>query len=203
MKRGALIYVHVLILCMVLIVTGCAKNNRDVGDESGADFEQTIRAKFADAEEAFSWFTGCGEIGMDYKDQVECNLGYYARVTQYDICSIQDLSNYLSQYFESTLCNELLNHSVQKDVPLFREIDGILYCFAGYVGQLSYKSGDKSISIDGTKQDDRITVQIHYIVEFYGKTREVDIDYIMVKGDDDIWRFENDFMLPIEVAAEL
>ena len=33
--------------------------------------------------------------------------------------------------------------------------------------------------------------------------KEVDLDYSMIKGDDGTWRFEHNFVLPIQAAYEL
>ncbi|MEA4987207.1 MAG: hypothetical protein VB095_04045 [Anaerovorax sp.] len=206
MKRKALIRIYMLTLCMVLIITGCAKNSKN-NIEYEKNFEQMISDRFTVAEEVYSWFTGYGEIEMDHDDKIEFELeyhvGYYARVIQNDISTMEELSDYLHQYFEDSLCNELLNYSVEKDLPLFKEYDGVLYCFAGYVGLLSYDDGDKVISIDDSKQEDSITVHVHYTVTIFEELRELDLYYTIEKGDDGIWRFDSNFVLPIEAAANL
>lgn len=191
---------------MVLIITGCVKNSKN-NIEYEKNFEQMISDRFNVAEEVYSWFTGYGEIEMDHDDKIEFELGYhvgyYARVIQNDISTMKELSDYVQLYFEDDLCNELLNYNVEEGIPLFREYDGVLYCFAGYVGLLSYDDGDKVISIDGSKEEDSITVHVHYTVTIFEESRELELFYTIEKGNDGIWRFDSNFVLPIEAAAKL
>ena len=162
------------------------------------DIKQQMELKqlFANACEAYSWFTGytshiIGEESDTYNDEA------YDVVAIEGIESTAALYEYLLTLFDDTSAKKMINTYVNDtQIPLFIDLNNRLYRYGGYVGQYAYSTVIPEITvteISSSKAELRIT--INSVVD----EKAVSISYTCncYVGNDGGWRI-SDFILPIE-----
>jgi hypothetical protein len=198
-KKG---YIIVLILLVAVLGVRMFMNQGDTEQAAEAtDHIKEIHIAMLKAEEAYSWFTGFGEINMDAREHYFDNGSvWYGIVEHEDISTMDELETYLSRLFDDTTCNMLLSTTIDdKGTPLFMMQDDVLYCAAGVVSQMHYKDCDWELDIKSI--DSGIaTVAINWNMLVWDLPLEGSYEMKCVSGPDGIWRFNN-FVLPVEAAV--
>ncbi len=162
------------------------------------DIKQQMELKqlFADACEAYSWFTGytspiLGEESDTYNDEV------YDVVNIEGIESTTALYEYLLTLFYDTSAQKIFNTYVNDtQIPLFIDLNDRLYRYGGYVGQYVYSTVSPEVTVtelSSSKAELRIT--INSVID----EKAISISYTCncYVGNDGNWRI-SDFILPIE-----
>jgi hypothetical protein len=105
-KKG---YIIVLILLVAVLGVRMFMNQGDTEQAAEAtDHIKEIHIAMLKAEEAYSWFTGFGEINMDAREHYFDNGSvWYGIVEHEDISTMDELETYLSRLFDDTTCNML------------------------------------------------------------------------------------------------
>lgn len=179
---------------------GCSSCERDENIPLTRQDEE-FRKVFDEAEEVFSWFTGCNEPRYDEEDY---QLGryegeYYYRVTERGIESLDELRAVCSEHFTEELVEELLATRVYGDVYLFAEFEGKLYYYGGFVGAAEWTIGERVGRITSQSETEMVySMEMSY--DYYSHTFETSFDYIYTLCEDGIWRFSK-FELPAELIA--
>jgi len=157
--------------------------------------DEAILKTFSEAEFAYSWFTGYGEIGLN-NNYIEIDKNIYVEVKQDSIETKNDLKKYISKYFDEKTADDLLNTKVDEKYNLFVEYEGKLYCFGGYVAQISYADAKKEFKI--IKNNDSkytITADIKCKGVMASPEKSISYDYVYEKLDNNKWVFTN-YQLP-------
>lgn len=168
------------------------------------DIEASIMKAFNEAEIAYSWFTGYGEI--DFKGEeytIEFNNQKYYEVDQNDIVTMNDLKDYLSKYFDDKTVDELMNlkADLYGEYDIFIDYEGKLYALGGYVHQISYTFAEKEFKI--IKDNDSkyiISVDIKCRGVINSPEKSISYDYIYEKLNNK-WIFTN-YQLPAKYCRE-
>ncbi len=190
-KLAGVVCVIAMVIC-VIIITQMKRGE-----------EKSLIASFEQAEKVRSWFSAYAEIGMDDSQTVQAENGYYARVEQNNLTTEDSLSNYLHQYFDDSICKDLMNIKVQEDLPLFIEKQDVLYYFAGYRGLLDYSDGTRSYDVRINKDGSADLILTYEILLYDDQMINLDITYQAMKLKDGNWQFAGHFELPIERAVAL
>lgn len=106
---------------------------------------------FYKAEYVYSWFYGFNSIKITSKEKID---NYY-RVKVDGLNSKSDLEKLLNTLFSEEIANELLNKKIEDDY-LFKDIDGALYVYGGYVSEYSYNEVNRTIFKEEVSSDKTI-----------------------------------------------
>ena len=197
-KKG---YIIVLILLVAVLGVRMFMNQGDTEQAAEAtDHIKEIYFTMLKDEEAYSWFTGYGEISMDTTEQYfDDGSIWYGIVDHEDISSMDELESYLSGLFDEATCSRLLSTTVGAEGnPMFIMQDDVLYCAAGIVGQIDYKDCNWEIEIENVDSG-VATVTVNWNMTVWDEPLEGSYEMECVLGSDGVWRFNN-FVLPVEAA---
>lgn len=191
-----------VVLCVLVALTalcGCGKDEVVVSESDAASEMKWIDIQFAEAERIYAWFAGCGRPSCDTSDAVDVEGTIYVRVTESGLVNMDALRTRLGELFSPEIAEELLATVVYSGAPVFREIDGRLYCCSESYGQVPYDLGERIGTIDsqvGTEMVYRVDVTYDY----YASSFAASCDYHLLLGEDGKWRFQ-DFELPALLIA--
>ncbi|MBE6538833.1 MAG: hypothetical protein E7671_05170 [Ruminococcaceae bacterium] len=155
--------------------------------------QNEVKQLFADAKEAYSWFTGFAK-DLQFAGTAEYNGTTYEKVDMEEISSTAQLSDYLSGLFSSEIVEELMNKYVtSKDTPLFIDGDDGLYRYGGYASQFSYDI-DVALSISEISSESA-TLSVAADTVFYGEAIKFTYDCEVFRDSDGKWKMKT-FILP-------
>ena len=192
-----------VVLCVLALLTalcGCGKGETAVSDSDAAAEMKWIDIQFAEAEEMYAWFAGCGKPACDMSDSRDVEGTVYVRVTQPGLSDMTALRSRLEEMFSVEIVDGLMETVVYSGAPMFREIDGRLYCCRESYGQVPYDLGERIGTIDsqvGTEMVYRVDITYDY----YASSFAASCDYHLLLDEDGKWRFQ-DFQLPALLIAE-
>ena len=161
---------------------------------NGIDYEEF----FEDSEELYAKFTAYSSPSLDNSNIIEEENAYYL-VTDEEFRNFDTLRTELNKYFTPQIVNELLEVKVEDKYPLYKEINGKIYRFGGYISQYGYDRGENNLSIIN-KTDEKITIHNKIVFRFDDYAMEQDsiyeYDYILEKDQNGNFKFTN-FKLPV------
>ena len=194
-----------VILCaIILLVPLCAcGKEEEPGSEAGVSAlpeEKWIDRRFAEAELIFAWFSGCARPSCDSSDTVDTGDAVYVRVTEPGLDSADALRARLNEYFAPELTDALMDTVVYSGAPMFRNIDGVLYCCREVNGKVPHDIGERIGTVD-SQTDTEMVYRVDVVYDYYASAFAASYDYHLVKGEDGVWRFM-DFKLPALLIAD-
>lgn len=213
-RNEKLLLAAILILPLIAAIIMVASCNCEACDSckgcSACEIENNIpltkqdeefREVFDEAEEVYSWFTGCNEPRYDSSDSRPGSYEgeFYYRVTERGIETLDELRAVCSEHFTDDIVNKLMSTRVYGDVLLFTEFDGKLYYYGSYVGAAEWTIGERVGHITA-QSDTELTYSLEITHDYHSYTFETSFDYIYTLCDDGVWRFSK-FELPAQVLA--
>ncbi len=192
-----------IVLCAVISLTAlcaCGEGEVVVSESDAVSEMKWIDRQFAEAEEMYAWFAGCCKPSCDMSATADVDGTVYVRVTEPGLSDMTALRSGLEEMFSVEIVDDLMNTEVYSGAPVFREIDGRLYCCSESSGQVPHDLGERIGTIDsqvGTEMIYRVDVTYDY----YSSSFAASCDYQLLLGEDGKWRFQN-FELPALLIAE-
>lgn len=172
---------------------------------------------FQEAERAYAWFTGFGEVASDWDERftVELEDGteiIYAATKHIEFRTLKELQNYLNCYFPERTVKSLLEMKLPgTKLPVFQEKDGVLYTAMGNVGEIAFYDyeaefciveNEKRENIESGKEvsleEKTATLWMLVHANIWGEEIVRQLEYHMILGEDNHWRVTEDFELPIQ-----
>ncbi|MBR4296176.1 MAG: hypothetical protein IKT56_04985 [Clostridia bacterium] len=163
--------------------------------------QSAIKTLFANACEAYSWFTGYTtniytEGTFEYKGE------RYDKVAIKDFTTVSQLSDYIATLFSSEIAEKLMSTTIgAKRTPLFIDGDDGLYRFGGYVGTLSYNYVETILNVTEIT-DEKAVLNVSADTEFYDEKLIFSYDCSIFRDTDSEWKLEF-FVLPIIKAEQI
>lgn len=150
---------------------------------------------FADACEAYAWFTGYtspiyGEESITHNGDTYTSVNFKGGNT------LDELRLYLSFIFDEKITSKLMNTKTSEGKPLFIEKEGKLYRFGGYVGLLAYDTVEYELTVSDPLGS-TCTIGVKGKEDIEGEEIEFSYDCICVRQEDGTLRMK-EFKLPIE-----
>ncbi|HBB29060.1 MAG TPA: VWA domain-containing protein [Clostridiales bacterium] len=163
--------------------------------------DEAILKIFNEAEIAYSWFTGYGEIGLNNKS-IKIDKNKYVEVKHDNIVTKNDLKDYISIYFDEKTVDELINTKIDEKYNLFIDFEGKLDCFGVYVAQINYADAKKEFKIiKNNDNKNTITVDIKCKVIMASPEKSISYNYVYEKLDNNKWVFTN-YQLPAKYCID-
>ena len=193
-----------LVLCAMLLIlplSACGDDNpASVSDSDAAGEMKWIDRQFAEAEELYAWFVGCARPACNTADTVEVDGTVYERVTEPFLTDSAALRARLDTLFVPAIAEELMAAEVYSGAPVFRDIDGKLYCCREAFGQVPHDIGERIGTID-SQMGTEMVYRVDITYDYYASSFAASCDYTLLLGEDGKWRFET-FRLPALLIAE-
>lgn len=193
-----------VILSLILMVSLCAcgKDGEEADDSSPeVSSEQTwLDLQFAQAEELYAWFTGCGAPEHSASDVLEADGAMYARVLEPGLTSLEALQTRLNTYFTEDIVLSLMEKEVFSGAPIFRDMEGALYYCVDMSGEIPWDIGTRSGFIL-SQSNTEILYHVEISLDYYGTLFWAEYDYHLVPGSGGKWCFDS-FRLPATLIAE-
>ncbi len=171
--------------------------------------EIAVLNAFIEAEKTYAWFTGhnwgIGTKGEDSTIEIDSNK--YYEVDFNNIKSLDDLKDYLSNFFDDKTIDNLFNIKIDfldKEYDIFIEANGKLYYFGGYAAQVGIDGVSKEFTKIIKDNENRYTISVDMTwtgIYGTGPFKYTSYDYIYEKINDK-WIFTN-FVLPIQYCVEV
>lgn len=197
MKRFLCIFLCAILTLMPLC--SCGDDGDAVSESDAVSEVKWIDRQFAEAERMYAWFAGCGKPACSAADAAEIDGTVYHRVAETGLSDMAALRARLEEKFAVEIVDALMETVVYSGVPMFRDIDGRLYCCSESYGQVPYDLGERIGTIDsqvGTEMVYRVDITYDY----YASSFAASCDYQLLLGEDGKWRFQN-FELPALLIA--
>lgn len=172
---------------------------------------------FQEAERAYAWFTGYGEVAANWDEQFTAKLEngteiIYAATKHIDFRTMEELQNYLNCYFPERTVKSLLETKLPETIlPVFQEKDGVLYTATGHIGEIAFHDYEAEFCIVENENRENIengsedpveekTATLWMLVHanIWGEEIVKQFEYHMILGEDNHWRVTEDFELPIQ-----
>ena len=134
---------------------------------------------------------------MDYETKYEDN---YYLVKDRILSDMKLLKQELNKYFMDDIIDKLLNIKVDNKYPLYKEVNGKVYRFGGYVGQYDYLHRENNLSLE--KVNDSKVIIHDKIVWDMEESQTQNYDYTLEKDTDGNFKFIN-FELPASFYSEI
>lgn len=200
MKR--LLCVIICALVLLAPLCACGKEKEETADPgvSSLPEEKWIDQKFSEAELMYAWFSGCARPACDNSNTVDTGEALYVRVTEAGLDSTDALRRRLGDYFAEEVVSSLMSTVIYSGAPIFRDIDGALYCCREVNGKVPHDIGERIGTID-SQTDTEMVYRVDVVYDYYASSFAASYDYYLVKGEDDVWRFI-DFQLPALLIAD-
>ncbi len=195
-----------LILCAVLLTLPlCACGGEEEGAGTGVTIEtesenKWIEDRFDQAERLYAWHTGCARPSCNASDSVDTGEAVYVCVTEPGLDSYDALRERINSLFDPLVAQPLTETVVYSGAPVFKDINGALYCCRDASGQVPYDIGQRIGTVD-SQTDTEIVYRVDITYDYYASSFAASYDYHLVKGEDGVWRFTN-FQLPALLIAE-
>ncbi len=192
----------ILSLIMLVSVCACGKDGEENYDDPGVEStEQTwLDRQFAEAEELYAWFTGCGAPERSASDMLEADGAMYARVLEPGLTSLEALETRLNTYFTEDIVLSLMETEVFSGAPVFRDMEGGLYYCVDMSGEIPWDIGTRSGFIL-SQSNTEILYHVEISLDYYGSLFWAEHDYHLVPGTGGKWCFDS-FRLPAALIAE-
>ena len=168
-----------------------------------------IKQLFAEATEAYSWFTGYG-FNIDRSgdgSSMEHNGETYFKVSTSNIISTDiqtraQLNDYLSTLFSEEIVQKLMDtYVVKKANPLFIDGEDGLYRFCGYTGMCGYDAIIPKLTVSNMSNTNA-TLTLNVKTDFYDTIIEFSHDLEVFVDTDGNWKMKS-FILAVEKAFQI
>ena len=158
------------IICLILAATlafsavGCAFVSLNEKEKDDTLTETKLPDNFIEfyyeAERAYALFTGYGD-NIYTNSTFSENGANYRSVDINGYTTLEELRSHCEQYFSPELTDELMSITVSSEQhPLFREHDGKLYKFGGYVAIFAFDAdGEYDMTLEGY-ENGKYTVRV-------------------------------------------
>ena len=172
---------------------------------------------FQEAEKAYAWFTGYGEVATNWDEQFTLKTEngteiIYAATKHIDFRTMKEFQNYLNCYFPERTVKRLLETKLPgTNLSLFQEKDGVLYTATGHVGEIAFQDYEAEFCIvenekteniengkEGSAEEKTATLWMLVHANIWGEDIVEQLAYRMILGEDHHWRVTEDFELPIQ-----
>ncbi len=166
-----------------------------------------IKKLYAEAAEAYSWFTGYNGYIVSTSGSMEHNGVQYDKVStknaiETDITSLSQLRDYLATLFSEELVEKLMGTYVnKKSTPLFIDGEDGLYRYGGYVSMFGYNAITPKLTVSELTND-RATLTLSVQTLFYEKPIDFAVDCKVFVDTDGKWKMDT-FILAVEKAWQI
>lgn len=211
-----------ILILSVLFLNACNKNTDEVSNktdtssicDSDADTSfmkpnpsenehQELFDAIANAETVYEWFYGLtGQPLKKDGEIIEIGSNQYYEVDLDGVLNRDELFSYLCTYFSENIATELINIKAEDDY-LFKDINGKLFCFGGYVCVKPLSVNNSSIVIK-ERSDKKIIFRLTITAtnDYDNKSYTAEHDYVYEKLNDGKWVFA-DFTLPYHLISDI
>jgi len=191
------------VFCLALLASLCACGD---GEPLPSSSDVTISEKdwvdvlMDDAEELYSWFTGCNRPRCDQSSAIELDGAVYMPVTEPGLGDTAALRGRLSELFTESIVDSLMEKVVYSGAPMFRDIGGTLYFCSDVSGQVPWDIGQRQGAVI-SQTDTEIIYHLELTHNYFASSYTAVCDYRLILGEDGQWRFAS-FRLPALLIAE-
>jgi len=184
---------------MLAPLCACGDDEATVSESDAVTEMKWIDRRFAEAERIYAWFAGCGRPACSPADTVDMDGTVYVRVAEAGLGDMAALRARLEELFSAEIVELLLETVVYSGAPVFREVDGRLYCCSESYGQVPYDLGERIGTVD-SENGTEMVYRVDVTYDYYASSFAASCDYSLLLGEDGKWRFQN-FELPALLIA--